>query len=221
MIGVDVGYSQRRRSSAVCRLSWDAQSLDWDIRRFRHDEGDRLAAMAHVVAGRDILVAAFDGPLRRQFGIIGRYRSAEAALTANGLPKLIGKPGQSSSGNGKRLNAAANDCVRTLLGCACVAKANHRNAIDDLAIVEAFPTSFLGLLVENPANIPVRPPARSDAYYTHLATTGGFDRLAESLLQGRKPHQRWSDVTNHDDRAALVCALTALSVATGNFKCGR
>lgn len=217
VIGVDVGYSPTRRSSAVCRLSWDERSLDWEIRRFRHLEDDRLAAMIQVAGKRDILVAAFDGPFRHSLDLIDRYRTAEAVLTSKELRERIGKPGQSNSGNGRRLNAATNDCVRTFVECVRIGKAMHQPAVHPLAIVEAFPTSFLGLLIEQPAEVRVRPPARSDAYFVHLANTGGFDRLLAGLLPGRAPRRLWSDVTNHDDRAALACALTALAVAAGDF----
>ena len=217
VVGVDVGYSRSRRTSAVCLLSWDQGAVDWKIRRFKHLEDDRQAAMASLVEGRDVLVAAFDGPLRQGFDNIGRYRLAEAILTANGIPKLIGKPGQSNSGNGIRLNGAANACARSLLGCAVIGRATHPEAIHELSIVEAFPTSFLGLMVETPESVSVRPPARSDAYFMHLASFGGLDRLLHSLLPGRTARQTWASVTNHDDRAALVCALTALGVAANMY----
>ena len=217
VVGVDVGYSTKVRSSAVCRLTWTPSVVEWRIVRFRHDEAERCAAMSAVVADHEVIAAAFDGPLSRGFSAIGRYRVAEAALTVRLLREAIGKPGQSSSRNGRDLNAAANACVRSLTRCARLGRARHAHAIDDLALVEAFPTSFLGLMITNPGELQIKPPARSDAYFEHLAESGGLDQLLSHLLPRRAALLSWSAVTNHDDRAALVCALTALAVAMADY----
>ena len=88
--------------------------------------------------------------------------------------------------------------------------------IDPLAIVEAFPTAFLGAMIEEPP--PLRGRERSDAYFADLAENQSFERFVRRLLAPRI----WNrieprDIRNHDDRAAFVCALTALSVAVGEF----
>ena len=46
VLGVDVGYSQRARSTAFCRLSWDTNQLTWCIARSRLDEDERICALA-------------------------------------------------------------------------------------------------------------------------------------------------------------------------------
>lgn len=51
----------------------------------------------------------------------------------------------------------------------------------------------------------------------HRSTAGILHKLADHCLPGRLLVQQPSTVTNHDDRAALVCALTALCVAAGDF----
>lgn len=215
--GVDVGYSPTRRSSAVCRLWWTADLIGWEVDRFRNVDEDRRLAFSKVVGSQSLLAVAFDGPLRRGLDDIGRYREAERALTVRELRSQIGKPGQSSSPNGRCLNKAANLCARAMLDVCQVAPAVHPEAIHDLAIVEAFPTSFLGLLIEQPSAVKCRPPARSDAYYTYLAASGGLNRLVSRILPGRRPSQTFDSVTNHDDRAALVCALTALCIAAKDY----
>lgn len=216
-MGVDVGYSSLRRSSAVCRLWWTDTCVGWAIDRFRHDDADRERAYRQVVGCEPVMVAAFDGPLKKGLGPIGLYRKAERDLTVREIRTMIGKPGQSNSPNGRDLNRAANACARTLIEVCTVQPARHPEAIHDLGIVEAFPTSFLGLLIDSPQTLAVRPPARSDAYYAHLATSGGLDRLLQHLLGGRSLQQDWQAVSNHDDRAAVVCALTALCVAAEDY----
>ncbi|MDX3806358.1 MAG: hypothetical protein QHC89_08120 [Bosea sp. (in: a-proteobacteria)] len=172
--------------------------------------------IAQVAGGRQIITAAFDGPIRRSFDIIGRYRTAERMLTRR-LRPLIGKPGQSSAPIGKLLNAHANDCVRHLVASCDVQDAQHAVAIDQKSLAEAFPSSFLGLMIDDPTHLAARRGDRSDTFFQHLAATGGFHALMERLLPGRKPALDPNAIINHDDRAAFVSALTALCVAAGQF----
>src|SRR4051794_24295390 len=108
VLGVDVGFSERKRSSAVCRLDWDRRPIDWAVCRFRALPGEREDAIAAVAGSCRLEAAAFDGPLRAGFDVVGRYRLAERMLTQR-LGAKIGKPDQASASVGKKLNAAAND----------------------------------------------------------------------------------------------------------------
>lgn len=216
VIGVDVGCSSKRRSSAICRLDWSSSAVSWETERFRAVEPEREHAISHVAAGRPIVAAAIDGPIRRGFDAIDRYRTAERMLTRR-LGRVIGKPGQSSSPVGKQLNCHANECVRHLLAHADVRDAQHGVPIDRKAIVEAFPSSFLGMMLDGPEHLAARRSDRSDTFFRHLATSGGLLALIEHVLPGRRISTDLDKVINHDDRAALVCALSALCVANGDF----
>lgn len=216
VLGVDVGYSPAKRTSAVCLLLWTENELSWSIKRFRYIEPEWQAALTELGTRTPLLAAAFDGPLRSGFDVIGRYRTAEQVLT-RGLGGAIGKPGQSSSPVGKSLNAAANNLALFVRDVAALADANHPHAIDRKAIVEAFPSSFLGVMLEHPLKLKAKRRKRSDCFFRHLASVGALQELAYHLLPGRQARHSWTDVTNHDDRAALVCALTALAVAQGDY----
>lgn len=216
VIGIDVGCSATRRSSAICRLDWSAATISWEILRFRAVEPERGSAIASLAGGRQILAAAFDGPLRRGLDIIGRYRTAERLLTRR-LRPLIGKPGQSSTPIGILLNRHANECVRQLLAHSNVQPANHKIPVDEKALVEAFPSSFLGMMIEDPARLAVRRSDRSDIFFQHLATKGVLRTLIEHCLPGRETADDLNHIVNHDDRAAFICALSALCVAAGDF----
>lgn len=216
VIGIDVGCSPTRRSSAICRLDWTATSVAWDITRFRATEPEREDAIRGLAGGHDIAAAAFDGSLRRGFDIIGRYRPAERMLTRR-LQKLIGKPGQSSTPLGKSLNHHANACVRHVLTHAKVRDARHGTAIDAKAVVEAFPSSFLGLMIADPVALAARRGDRSDLFFRHLASNGRLQSLIADVLPGRHLATDPGDIVNHDDRAAFICALTALCIAAGDF----
>ena len=58
---------------------------------------------------------------------------------------------------------------------------------------------------------------RSDVFFRHLVEDGTLECLLARLLPGRHLALRLGDVTNHDDRAALICAVTALCVAADDF----
>ena len=215
VLGVDVGYSAKNRSSAVCRLDWNATEIKLTIDRFRALEPERFDVLS-AVADRRLIVAAFDGPLRSDLKVIGKFRLAEKLLTLR-LRPFIGKPGQASAPVGKQLNAAANECAEIVLGLDLVNASVHDHAIHSVAIVEAFPSSFLGVLIEDPKSLSARRSKRSDDFFVHLAKEGLLNRLIEHHLPGRQLTKTFNTITNHDDRAAVVCALTALAVAAGDY----
>jgi hypothetical protein len=216
VLGVDVGFSATRRSSAVCRLDWDDRLIEWTIRRFRAQPAEQAETISAVAGNRRLEAAAFDGPLRAGFDVIGRYRTADRMLTRC-LGSKIGKPGQASAPVGKQLNAAANACVQVMLRDCRIGPAAHSVKIDMKAVVEAFPTAFLGVMLRDPSSLGATRRDRSDIFFSSLAETGSLRRLMTHLLPGRAPALSFDGVTNHDDRAALVSALTALCVAAGDF----
>jgi hypothetical protein len=184
VIGIDVGCSPTRRSSAICRLDWSASTISWEIVRFRAAEPERETAIAQMAAGRLIVAAAFDGPIRKRFDVIGRYRTAERVLPRR-LRPLIGKPGESSTPVGRQLNHHANECVRHLVTHFDSLDARHGVPIDRKALVEAFPSSFLGMMIDNPARLAARRGDRSDTFFEHLASIGILHSLIDCHLPGR------------------------------------
>ena len=186
------------------------------IERFRATPSDRANTISRVAGESDLHAVAIEGPLRPGFGAIGHYRSAERLLSRGELRRRIGKPGQSSSPNGKKLNAQANEAALLVKRRLRIRKPKPKVQIDDYAIVEAFPTTFLGVMIERPERL-ASSRSRSDKYFADLAERRCFNRLANRLLGGRKWSKEPDEVKNHDDRAGLVCALTALSVVMGEF----
>lgn len=146
--GVDIGWSEKRRSSAAAQLSWDDNEITWRIERFRATDTDRMSIFNNVFS-QHLLAAAFDGPLTTGLMPVTRYRFAERMLTAGFQPR-IGKPGQSNAPNGIKLNDYANRSALALIGMSALAESKHAHNIHFLAVVEAFPTSFLGLLLQQP-----------------------------------------------------------------------
>jgi Protein of unknown function (DUF429) len=188
--------------------------VTWEVARFRAVEPERTATIA-TVAGGALACAAFDGPLRRGFDAIGRYRTAERMLTRR-LARRIGKPGASSAPVGRLLNLHANACASTVLRHCEVEFATHATPIDDRAVVEAFPSGFLGVTIEDPSVLAARRHNRSDLFFLHCCQRGTFGRLIDDLLPGRQARDP-AKLTDHDERAAFVCALTALCVAANDY----
>lgn len=168
VLGIDVGWSEKRATSAVCRLDWDVGSITWDPPiRFRALETERVQSIRHCGADRQLLAIAIDGPLKRNFPIIGRYRIAEKMLTCK-LATFIGKPGQANVPNGKKLNEHANLCATTVVSTCGVAASRSDIAVHSQAIAEAFPTTFLGLMLDNPRSISTTRGKRSDTLKSWL-----------------------------------------------------
>ncbi|MGH8722689.1 MAG: hypothetical protein ACREU4_11930 [Burkholderiales bacterium] len=216
VLGIDVGCSTIRRSSAVCRIVWNAHEVAWRVDRFRAVEPERSETIVSVAGGLPLACAAFDGPLRRGFEGIGRYRTAERMLTRR-LHRRIGKPGASSAPVGRLLNAHANACASAVLRHCDVAAANHTVRIDDSAVVEAFPSGFLGVMLDDPSSLGARRHNRSDLFFLRCCERGTFDRLVGHLLPRRSLVRSPTVLTDHDERAAFVCALTALCVAADDY----
>jgi hypothetical protein len=93
----------------------------------------------------------------------------------------------------------------------------HRAAIHKHSIVEAFPSSFLGLMIREPTSLGARRRNRSDVFFAHLVATGELERLVNRLLPQRRLIQAFDAINNHDDRAALICALTALCIGARDY----
>lgn len=216
VVGIDVGSSPTRRSSAVCVLEWTADHLCWTINRFRALPEERDAVISETIGERAVLAAAFDGPFRGALDEIGMYRTAERVLTLRAFRERIGKPGQSSTPVGRALNSATNACVRSVL-LHHVAPASHAGAVHRLAVAEAFPSSFMGVMLEGPDCPKVQRGNRSDVYFEMLTAQGRLAGLMAQLLPGRRGIQGFADVRNHDDRAGLICAMTALGIAAGCY----
>ena len=190
--------------------------MAWRVARFRAVEPERTTTIVSVAGVGPLACAAFDGPLRRGFEAIGRYRTAERMLTRR-IGRRIGKPGASSAPVGRLLNAHANACANTVLQHCDVKLATHATRIDDKAVVEAFPSSFLGVMLEDPSTLAARRHNRSDLFFLHCCQRRIFDRLIGHLLPGRRLGSDVVALSNHDERAAFVCALTALCVAAGDY----
>jgi hypothetical protein len=211
VLGVDVGFSPKQRSTCFCTLSWDRVSALLDFRLTTCDPSERRDALDTIVEGRRLAGVALDGPLANGLRHVSHYRSAEAILS-RGILQKRGKPGQTSAPVGQELHGHATELAALVVRRIQVDSATHVDPIVRERVVEAFPNMYLAALVNERDLHPLARNA-SDVYWRSLVETSS--KLAyhiDQLLPGRSLDADLASITDHDHRAGVVCALTALSV---------
>lgn len=214
VLGIDVGYSASRRTTCFCLLTWSENAVAASFRRVTSNPDARKAALQALLPDPPRLLAvAIDGPLLPQLQPGLAYRAAEALLS-QGLLQKRGKPGQTSSPVGLQLNRHATTLAELVLIAATISEATHADPIHPARVVEAFPNIFLAALLDE-ADLPSLSRNATDRYWDCCASAQ-LPALLSLLLPARTPQFSVSSIEHHDDRAGLVCALTALSVAAGS-----
>jgi len=214
VLGIDVGYSETRKTTAFCGLSWTRHSIDWLFASARADSSSREDALIAVRSGKEseFIAVAIDGPLRPRLQVLSAYRTAECLLSRGAFQKR-GKPGQTSSKNGRELHDHATRLAKMVL--ADYSDDIHPRPFSATAgVYEAFPNLFLGVLCDV-GRYPVRPKHRrwTDCLFPLVATK--LEKLIQSLLPDRSIAKPLSSETDHEQVAALACAITALAAAGG------
>lgn len=211
---MDVGFSATKKTTCFCLLSWDTSAVSVEFRVTGSAPTERAKAIAELVMGRHLSGVALDGPLAHGLAVVRHYRVAEAVLSRGPLQRR-GKPGQSSAPTGRKLHDHATELANLVLASATIAAATHWQPIHPLRLVEAFPNSFLAALVPE-QELPVLKRDASDKYWEVLVEKSDrLEKLMRRLLPERNPTFALRRCTDHEERAGLVCALTALSVAAG------
>ena len=219
VLGIDVGFSERRATTCLCLLEWSDNLVRLAFRKVGTDAHARSAALTSLIRKSMHLAAvAIDGPLTRGLRIVPHYRVADALLS-HGVFQKRGKPGQTSSPIGQKLHQHATWLAKLVLGEAArgsfsIARATHIESIDEGAVVEAFPNQFLAALIDEGKLPPLHRDA-SDRYWEQLARVDGLNGLLSVLLPNHRFEITPEQIVDHDERAAVVCALTGLALAIG------
>jgi predicted nuclease with RNAse H fold len=227
-LGIDVGYSQSRRSTGLCLLRLDASRLSWQCLNTATDEEARLQDLRRFVPrGTVIAGVGIDGPLTCGLRVVSHYRTSDALLS-RGVFRNRGKPGQTSAPSSQKLHQHA-----TLLAKLCLRLEEEgylqlgfnplADPVHPKCLLEVFPNAFLSVLLPDSAFIELGPLRRkaSDRFWEVAVREGYLERLLSILAPGVTHEQRFLGVTDHDHRAALVCALSALAVCRGRYvACG-
>lgn len=215
-LGIDVGYSSTQKTTCFCALAWTKTTATFAFQSATSDPSERSRAIARLNLRGQVAAVAVDGPLTNSLRIVTHYRSVEAILSRGAL-QTRGKPGQTSSPVGQQLHHHATALAHLALDSADVTAATHREPIHERAVVEAFPNMYLAALVPE-TELPVLFRDASDRYWEILVDRS--DRLKSVLshaLPGRELSNDLAAIHHHEHRAGVVCALTALSVASGEY----
>ena len=211
-IGLDVGFSATRPSSGVARFSSDG------ILRVGHATSDWASRSA--VAGEEaVQVAAIDAPYTRIAET--EPRACERVFTLGPFGGRC-KPGLSHvPGTGRELRRAGWETAQQLKPLAPSEPLRAQfPRIEDCNVVEAFPNAYLGVCV--PSSIyDTRPSLRRgkkfDWLYDRWVDSGLFHRAAREVGLPESVAELCDSNAQHDERAALVCLLTASGVASGRY----
>jgi hypothetical protein len=215
VLGIDVGYAPKKRTTAFCSLSWTRNRIDWSISCATAERRSREQALRSV-AGRarpQFISVAIDGPLKPGLGACSNYRTAECVLS-RGAFQTRGKPGPTNGGSGPKLHKHATMLAKMVLQDCAVESAQMPFSACSAGVYEAFPNLFLGVLCAETV-YPVRPSrARrwTDCLFPLVATQ--LNDLIQKLLPDREV-QGVESTSGHDPIAALTCAVTALAAAAG------
>lgn len=213
VLGIDVGYSATARSTCFCLLEWNAKEVTAQFRLTTASSAERTVALDELVNGRQLRGVAIDGPLASSLTMVSHYRAAEAILS-KGVFQKRGKPGQTSAPVGQRLHAHATELALLVIRRCEIDAATHLEPIDSRRVVEAFPNMYLAALLDESQLKPLSRNA-SDVYWTTAANEcRALAQHLELLLPRRAVLADFSTILDHDHRAGMICAITALAVAT-------
>ena len=163
-----------------------------------------------------------DGPLAHKLNKVNRYRSADALLSRGHFQRR-GKPGPTNSPTGQDLHTHATKLAKLVIslqteGYLDIQAAEHPDPIYEARILEVFPTAFLAVLLPfELVPTKVKRGERSDKLWETAIRDHRLQRLVKKLAQGRPLKNPLESITNHDHRAAFVCALAALCVAKNQY----
>ena len=208
VLGIDVGYSPTKRTTAFCCFSWTEDSLAWSQSSATAEAHSREQALEAVYAGAPFLAAAIDGPLAPGLTHCSVYRTCERLLSRGRFQKR-GKPGPTHAGSGPNLHKHATLLAELALTRCAITPSVPRFAASPSGIYEAFPNLFLGVLCSE-RNYPLRPTkARCWTDTLFPLVLDKLDELIQASLPSRR-YQNLSQISGHDPIAAFVCAITAL-----------
>lgn len=157
VLGIDVGYSLTRPTTAFCCLSWNRDRIEWSKSVATGEQNSRHQAVSAIRTHDEspFLTIAIDGPLKPQLRQCNAYRTAECVLSRGAFQKR-GKPGQTNAGSGPHLHKHATLLARMALENCKIETAKMPFAASSSGVYEAFPNLFLGVLCAEP-DYPVRP----------------------------------------------------------------
>lgn len=230
-LGIDVGCSPTKYTTGLCLITLEHGHFRWLCRNTSGQKARRLADLRCLIPeGTTISAVGIDGPLTTDFQLINRYRTADAFLSRGDF-QFRCKPGNTNSKTGQDLHRHATKLAKLVLelndeGYLRVEDAGHTDRIHQSRVVETFPNAFLGVLISDAlfkelGHIPRG--EKSDRFWetsVHKDNEGNegiLMRLIQHLGDQIRLDKRLDCITDHDHRAAFICALAGLCVARNEY----
>lgn len=208
-LGIDAGYSKTVRSTGICVLR---PGTPKPIVAVRVWADETLQAVESILAGDIPTAIGIDAPLvpiegKALYRLSRKYRECERHLSGGVFQKRC-KPGPTNSPRGYALHRQATKVANVLA-----------TQFEGSPISEAFPNAFLGVMLPDKVFCRWIPRGKkSDEFWAHcFISQGSMWKLLPALF-GRDAREIFYAarlVTNHDERAAVVCALTARCAHAG------
>ena len=208
--GLDVGLALNRKTSGVAMIV--GRSIDLSRRH------GGAHAYGPILAHAPFQMIAIDGPILPVGGDALSVRAVER-LFASSLFQRRCKPGFSHVlGTGLQLRMAAGSAADCLAAAAPLVGASVPTCRPG-SIVEAFPNAFLGVCLDHPCYGAMPALKRGRKFDWLYEQWIRCDLVARLPVPGHLEElpTRFACTSNHEERAALICALTALLTARGTF----
>ena len=214
LLGLDVGFSATRSSSGIARSNGAGDlSVAHTTSRWEDRQG--------IIGSGPVRVAAIDAPFTTAKP--HESRNCERVFSFGAFQKRC-KPGFSHiRGTGRRLRQAGWETAVQLASLAPVGDLQAEfPRVADSNVVEAFPNAFLGVYLDDRVfgRMPLlKRGGKFDWLYEAWVTTDRLRVLFSGLELAPYERLREALVANqhHDERAALVCLMTAACVYAGRY----
>lgn len=214
IVGVDVGLSLVKPTTGVCRTGTHMDTV-------AHTYGDYASRFEALGRPSDITMLAVDAPVLPGGRLHYEPRPCEQVFMRGEFQRRCKCGDTSVTGTGQALRRGGVETSRSL--AALVKDGGHERAFPKALgrhnIIEAFPNAFLGVCLPREVfDLRVPRGAKFDWLYDQWLAAGLADRL-RSVLGWIHP-EFWGQLTTnrqHDERAALICALTGICAALGSY----
>lgn len=212
--GIDAGLTLKERTSGVCRTGAGGFVLD-------HTYIDKLSRVSLLGPAKRFDCLGIDAPVLPKNDLHYEPRPVESLFMRGDFQKRC-KPGASHiAGTGQSLRRSGCDtAVQFAAETVARGKVKYPRVQADQNIVEAFPNAFLGVMLAQRVidNAVTNRGNKTDIFFSLCNTHGAFQALQDHLgWADRAFWNAFTTTTQHDELAALVCAVTAVCAHVGKY----
>lgn len=204
-LGIDVGFSKTVRSTGICVIAPQSRIPVQCTHVRTADTFNGIDSLLertrpHAVSINGPLLVIAGQTVASGFSVRKSYRNCEKLLSGGIFQKRC-KPGPTNSPRGYALHKQSTVVANEM-----------RRLFPKTLIQESFPNAFLGVLLPNSVyQHPIRRGIKSDVFWNHCLEQKILAKLVRFLFGSASPKIFFlaKTLTDHDERAAFICALSA------------